>query len=130
VDVFDRFAPPSGKNEGIIAVGKEFAATLGAGDVAYLNIGVPQGVEVGQSYRIYRTYTTAAKDPNRKYLENTPQILAGERQSYKLTKEQKAILPRDIVGEMVILSVNGKSSTALIMMSSGEIFPGDQVEMK
>jgi hypothetical protein len=130
VGTFDRFAPATGKNEGVIAAAKEFSATLGAGDVAYLNIGAPQGVEVGQSYRIYRTYDTAARDPNRKYLENTPQMLAGMRQSYKLTKEQRAIMPRDIVGEMVILSVNGKSASGLITMASGEVFPGDQVEMK
>ena len=130
IDVFDRFAPPTGKNEGVIALGKEFLGTLGAGNVAYLNIGEPQGVEVGQLYRIYRTYATSAKDPNRKYLENTPEMLMGERQSYKLTKEQKAIMPRDIVGELVILSVNSKSATALITMASGELFPGDQVELK
>lgn len=130
VGTFDAFAPSTGKNEGIIAVGKEFSATVGAGDVVYVNIGVPQGVEVGQLYRVFRTYETAAKDPNRKYLESTPQKLSGMRQSYKLTPEEKAAMPRDIIGEMVILSVNGKSATALITMSSSEIFPGDSVELK
>jgi hypothetical protein len=130
VDVFDRFAPATGKNEGIIAAGKEFSATLGAGDIAYLNIGVPKGVEVGQLYRIYRTYESAAKDPNSKYLDHTPQMNQGMRQSYKLTKEQRASMPRDVVGEMVILSVNEKSATALITMASGEVFPGDLVELK
>ena len=52
------------------------------------------------------------------------------RQNYKLSKEQRAIMPREILGELVILSVHGKSATALITMSGAEMFPGDQVEMK
>ncbi len=128
--VYDRFAPSSGKNEGVIATGKEFEATLAAGKTVYLNIGAEQGVEVGQLYRIFRTFATASNDPNRAYLDQTPTELFGMRQNYKLSKEQRAILPRDILGELVILSVQGKTATALITMSADEIFPGDQVEMK
>jgi hypothetical protein len=129
-EVFDRFAPSSNKNEGIIATGKEFEGSLSAGKIVYLSIGADKGVEVGQQYRIYRTFATSADDPNRRYLENTPTELFKMRINYKLSKAQRAVLPRDILGEMVILSVQGKSATALITMSGAEIFPGDQVELK
>jgi len=128
--VYDRFAPVSGKNEGLIATGKEFEGTLGAGKTVYLSIGADKGVEVGQQYRIFRTFATASGDPNRAYLDQTPTELFKMRQNYKLSKEQRDIMPRDILGELVILSVQGKSATALITMSGVEIFPGDQVELK
>jgi hypothetical protein len=128
--VFDRFAPASNKNEGLIATGKEFQGTLGVGATVYLNIGEDKGVEVGQLYRIFRTFATAGSDPNRLALDETPQTVFGMRLKYKLSKEQRAIMPRDILGELVILSVQGKSATALITMSRDEMFPGDQVELK
>jgi hypothetical protein len=128
--VFDRFAPASNKNEGLIATGKEFQGTLGVGATVYLNIGADKGVEVGQLYRIFRTFATAGSDPNRLALDETPQTVFGMRLKYKLSKEQRAIMPRDILGELVILSVQGKSATALITMSRDEMFPGDQVELK
>lgn len=130
MELFDKFAPRSTLNEGVIAAGKEFESTLGAGRTVYLNIGRDKGVEVGQLYRIYRTYATSSNDPNRRYLDQAPTHLFGMRQSYVLTKEQRDIMPRDILGEMVILSVHGKSATGLITISSAEIVPGDEVELK
>ncbi len=127
---FDRFAPPSGKVEGVIVTGKEYESTLGAGRTIYLNVGANQGVTVGQAFRVIRSYSSAASDPNRRQLENTPTHLGGMRQAYKLNKSQKVVMPRDILGEIVILSVTEKTATALITMSSAEIFPGDGVEAK
>ena len=126
----DSFAPPSGKNEGVIAAGREFQGAVGAGNTVYLNIGNKEGVQVGQLYRIYRTYATASNDPNRKYLDQTPQVFMGMRQSYKLTQKQRSTMPRDIIGEGVVITSHGTSATLLITISAAEIFPGDQVELK
>lgn len=127
---FDRFAPPTGKNLGLIVTGKHFASLLGVGDIAYLNIGANAGVAVGQSYRIFRTFATAAGDPNRRYLNQTPTHLSGMRQGYRLTREQQLALPRDVLGEIVITWVEGRSAVGIITVSRAEIFAGDEVELQ
>jgi hypothetical protein len=128
--VFDQFAPRSGKNEGIIVASKDFRHTFGAGLPVYLNLGSASGVEAGQKYRVFRTYADEARDPARRLLEGTPTHLNGERRSYRLTKSQKEILPRDVIGEIVILHVTGKSATGLVTKASREIYAGDRVEMQ
>jgi len=128
---FDRFAPPSGKNEGLIVTGKEFLNTLGTGDKVYLNIGSSMGVEVGQSYRVYRTFLPAVKDPAmRAGNESIAEYVGSERLNYKLTDLQKRALPRDVIGELVILWVEGKTANGYITMATTEIYSGDQVELK
>ena len=127
---FDRFAPPSGKNEGLIVTGKEFLNTLGTGDKVYLNIGSSKGVEVGQSYRVYRTFLPGVKDPAMKGNDSIAQYVGSERLNYKLTDLQKRALPRDVIGELVILWVEGKTATGYITMATTEIYSGDQVELK
>lgn len=126
---FDRFAPPSGKNEGLIVTGKEFLNTLGTGDKVYLNIGASKGVEVGQSYRVYRTYLPNVKDPSM-VREHIAEYVGSERMNYKLNDYQRRALPRDVIGELVILWVEGKTATGYITMATTEIYSGDQVELK
>ena len=125
---FDRFAPPSGKNEGMIITSKEFASVLGTNDVAYLNIGTKQGVAVGQTYRIFRPYAAVTMDPTRRP-NDYPTHMTGMRQLYHLTREQRMALPRDILGQMVILTVEGNTAVGLITMAGGDIYLGDMVEL-
>jgi len=127
---FDRFAPPSGKNQGIIVNAKEYVAVIGAGDIAYLNIGSKQGVAVGQAYRIYRPYVSDLSDPVRRHNEEKLTHLRGMRQQYRLTREQKMALPRDILGQLVILTVEGNTATGIITLAGSEIYVGDEVEMQ
>lgn len=126
---FDRFAPPSGKNEGLIVTGKEFLNTLGTGDKVYLNIGANKGVEVGQTYRVYRTFLPGVKDPAMTN-NSVAEFVGAERMNYKLNDYQKRALPRDVIGELVILWVEGRTATGYITMATTEIYSGDQVELK
>lgn len=129
-DAFDRFAPPSGKNPGIIVTAKDYTRLVGAGTVVYLSMDAPEGISVGQTYRIFRTPVNSTKDPNSRYLENVPTHMNGMRQSYRLTPEQRKALPRDILGQLVILWAEGRSAVGLVTISRAEIFSGDQVELK
>ena len=130
VGIFDRFAPPSGKNPGVLVTGKEFQQVMGAGNVVYLSMDASSGVSAGQTYRIFRTYASSAKNANRRNMENVPTHMNGMRQSYHLTPEQKKTLPRDILGQLVILWAEGRSAVGLITMAGAEIFAGDEVELQ
>ena len=125
---FDRFAPTSGKVVGTIVTGKEYVRMLGAGQIVYLDIGGNLGVAVGQHYRIFRPFESSNRDPNRRYLTHVPDNIMGQRFGLRLTLYDQMRLPRDVLGELVILHVERLSATALVTFSRKEIFAGDQVE--
>ena len=126
----DRFAPPSGKTHGMIMVAKNFQSQLGAGNIVYLDVGANDGVAPGQFYRIFRTFASAVKSPSRRYLQNSPTHLGGMRESYHLTPSEKESLPRDVLGELVILWAEGRSAVGLITRSRADIVVGDEVELQ
>ncbi len=126
---FDRFAPPSGKIGGMIATGKEFSRMLGSGQIAYLNVGSKDGVAVGQYFRVFRPFEPV-RDPLRRLLQNVPEKIMEQRYGLRLTPEDQRRLPREVLGEMVIVHVEGRSATALITFSLREILAGDQVELE
>lgn len=125
----DPLAPPTGKISGTIIAGKGYAWTLGQRDVAFLDIGGKQGVAIGQYYRVYRPFD-AKNDIFHKPATEYPPNLASEQMSPRLTPQQQAGLPRQIVGEMVIIHVEGKAATALITSVRRPIQVGDYVELQ
>ena len=127
---FDRFAPPSGKATGVIVAGKEFQQNAGEGDVVYLNVGSGQGAQVGSYFRIFRSYLSNDKDP---YQRNTRQYatdVRGMRLGRKMTPQESASLPRTVIGELLVLSVQANSSTGIITYSWEEVSPGHEVELE
>jgi hypothetical protein len=103
----DRFAPPNGKLWGIIAAGVGNTANLGVGSMAYINLGQVNGVSPGQRFRIFPFFS----DANTAWY-TFPQT------------------PRETIGEMVILSVQDKSSVGMIVQSRREISLRDGVELE
>jgi hypothetical protein len=103
----DRFAPPNGKLWGIIAAGSGNEAYLGVGSMAYINLGQVNGVTPGQRFRIFPFFSDA----------NTTWWVFPQ-------------TPRETIGEMVILSVQEKSSVGMIVQSRREISLRDGVELE
>ena len=127
---FDRFAPPSGKPTGVIVASKEFQQVSGEGNVVYLNVGSNQGTQVGNYFRIFRTYLSNDKDPWQQNTRHFSTDVRGMRMSRKLTLQERASLPRTVLGELLVLSVQEESSTGIITFSREEITPGDEVEIE
>jgi hypothetical protein len=123
---FDHFAPVSGKAVAMVVAAKDFAQTSGANDTLYINLGTNQGVKVGDYFRIFRYQGTRASaldiDKDTQYklfgFGGTPQI-------YKWND-----LPREILGEGIVLNVSHNSSTVLVTYSTSEVFSGDYVEVE
>jgi hypothetical protein len=105
---FDRFALPNGKLVGAITAAGDHAAHLGLGSIAYLNLGHEDGVTPGQRYRVFRIF------------RNT------------LDRGVRAIPepPREIIGELVILSTQERSSVGIVVNSLREISLGDGIELE
>jgi hypothetical protein len=102
----DPFLPPdSSKPHGRIAASRNNLGSVGDQMVVYLDLGEKDGAKPGARYRIYK-------------------ILPPHSTGF-LTQEKT---PSETVGEAVILSVQGKSSVAMIVASYREISAGDYVE--
>jgi len=136
---FDRFAPPNGKLQGRIVLGKDFDTILGSGVKLYLNVGSNQGVKVGDYFRVVRSYTADLENPVDSLSFKTP--ISEDTQMHTPTFEADFLtrgkgqnihvrdLPRRAVGEVVVLSTTPTSSSALVVFALEDVYAGDTVEL-
>jgi hypothetical protein len=123
---FDMFAPPSGKTKAMIVTTRYYGELAQNGTIVYVNLGSAQGVKVGDYFRVFRfqgnSNETEYQTPRIAYqifgFGSSPRPYAG------------AELPRDVLGEGVVLRVGKNAATVLITLSEKEIFPGDYVELE
>lgn len=134
---FDPFAPPNGKPLAMVITGKNFVAAMGNQDVAYVNLGTGQGVHVGDYFRIFRYQGTQHET-----VYQTPRY-AFDQEFDMGVKDVHVVgfgsvgqkwnwnnVPREGIGEGVVLRTAPNSSTVLITLSLTEIYPGDYVELE
>jgi hypothetical protein len=123
---FDRFAPPSGKPVGLIVSNKDFASVVGANDIVYVSLSAAEGAKVGDFVRIYRT-------------EGMPswsiyQVRNPQDRMHGFGKSPlpylPANLPREVLGEGVILRTTPQAVTVFIIHSLREVYMGDYAEIE
>jgi len=129
---FDRFAPPSGKPTAMVITGKYWSVLGGANSIIYVNLGVNQGVKIGDYFRIFRyqgtEHETAFQDP-RLAFEIEPSFgLAGFGSVPK--KWNWNNVPREVVGEGVVVRTAPNASTVMITFSLREVYAGDYTELE
>lgn len=123
---FDRFAPPSGKSLAMVVTGKYYHVSLGTNDIAYVNLGANQGVKIGDYFRIFR-YTgqqneTAYQDPGFAF-----RVYGFGGVSSKYNWQN---VPREVVGEGIVLRTTPNASTVLITFALTEVYAGNYVELE
>jgi hypothetical protein len=122
----DIFARPSGKEQAMVVTTRGFGQTAAAGRVVYVNLGTSQGVRVGDYYRIFRyqgdRHATVYQPRGQ---EHGIWGFGSAPASWKWMD-----LPREILGEGMVLGVSPNSSTVLITASLREIYAGDYVEIE
>lgn len=123
---FDRFAPPSGSKKGVVVIGKNFRSVAGTHDIVYVNLGQKQGVQVGNYFRFYRYQSnedsTTYQTPNM----GTEVFGFGAAPGHFSPKN----LPREVLGEGVVLRATPNAATVLITFSLREIYDGDYCELE
>ena len=130
---FDRFAAPNGKPLAMVIAGKKFQQQSGNNDVVYVNLGSNQGVRVGDYFRIFRyqgtEHETAYSVPRNAFdVEGSWGPTLGMGAAPK--KYNWSNVPREDLGEGVVLRTGPNSSTVLITFTLREIFSGDYVEIE
>ncbi len=93
--------------QGYIVSARDGNISIGAGDVAYLDLGKNQGLEVGNLLYVVRDIK-----PDKIY-----------------TDRQVGNLPKDVIGALVVVEALENTSTGLIIKSVKDIQRGDRVEL-
>ena len=123
---FDRFAPPSGNKKGVVVIGKNFKSVSGTNDIVYVNLGSKQGLKVGDYVRVFRYQengdSTTFQTPNM----GTDVWGFGTASGHYSGKD----LPREVLGEGIVLRATPNASTVLITFSLREIYDGDYCEIE
>ena len=123
---FDHFAPVSGKPVAMVVTSKDWAQSVGQRDTIYVNLGTTQGVKLGDYYRIFRYQGSRSETaPTEKDYQFKLYGYGSSPQRYEWND-----LPREVLGEGIVLNVSKNSSTVLITFSSSEIYAGDYVEVE
>ncbi|HEX3118919.1 MAG TPA: hypothetical protein VHP80_07485 [Candidatus Acidoferrum sp.] len=125
---FDIFAPVSGKPVGTIVTGYDRHQVFGAGITAYVNIGASKGVKVGDYIRLFR-YQTSKDDISVKAGEPDMQykVLGFGSAPKKYTGKD---LPREILGEGIVLNVTKDAATVYVTYEREEAYTGDLAELE
>src|SRR5713226_10723124 len=123
---FDHFAPVSGKPVAMVVAGKDYGQVFGKLSTAYVNLGSNQGAKVGDYFRIFRYQGSMA--------ETVPQNKGYQYSMYGFgsapTRYEWNELPREVLGEGIVINVSRNSSTMIITFSSIEVYAGDYVEIE
>src|SRR5580704_7385813 len=126
VSAFDHFAPISGKPVAMIVESKDYQQSAGQGNTVYVNLGTDKGVKVGDYFRIFRYQGTL--------VELAPQTKGFQDRLYGFGSSPGRYnwndLPREVLGEGIVLNVSRNSSTVLITYSTIDIYAGDYVEIE
>jgi hypothetical protein len=123
---FDRFAAPSGRQVGLVVTGKSFQMSVGTGDVLYANLGSVQGIKTGNYLRLFRHRGTQRETAYQVWRE----AFRVESFGSVPLRWKWSTVPREILGEGVVLRVTPQTSTVLITHSLSEIYAGDYVELE
>jgi hypothetical protein len=125
----DRYTPPTGKPQGRIVMAKEFDSFLGSKYKAYLNIGADKGLKPGDYLRATRTYSATYHDPVAGLSLDAKEYDDTQKDPHRLPSGELSSLPRRTLGDMIVLNVQRKSATAMILTALEDITVGDGVEV-
>jgi hypothetical protein len=123
---FDHFAPVTGKPVAMLVAGRDYSQAYGKLSAVYVNLGTNQGVKVGDYLRIFRYQGSTA--------ETLPQSKGYQYMMYGFgsapARYEWNDLPREVLGEGVVIHVSHNSSTMVITLNSIETYAGDYVEVE
>jgi len=123
---FDAFAPPSGKKTAMVVTAKDYQVLAGTGKIVYINLGSAQGVRVGDYFRVFRYQGT--------HIETDYQVRDTAYKAFGFGSAPVAYqwnnLPRQNLGEGIVLRTGNNSSTVLLTSMRWEIYIGDYVELE
>ncbi|HZB43624.1 MAG TPA: hypothetical protein VE360_00200 [Pyrinomonadaceae bacterium] len=151
----DRFAEPTGKQTGRLVLARDGREMVSRDDVVFVDLGAEDGVKVGDYLTVFRPEEQAEfvhyRDENvanaRRGFESEgrrggrhsvqaqrvkdaggPEF--GETVKTPAIRRARPAVPRKVVGELVVLRVEGRTATAVVTRVAQEVHTGDAVEVQ
>ena len=122
----DIYAAPSGKKTAMVVTSKDYMSLTSAGSIVFVNLGSDQGVKIGDYFRVFR-YQGSRN-------ETVYQVKDTAFKAYGFGSTPVAYewnnLPREIVGEGIVLRSGPNSSTVLLTTTRRGVYSGDYVELE
>jgi hypothetical protein len=158
----DRFADPTGKQNGRLVMAKENREMVTRNDIVYIDLGSEDQIKRGDYLTIYRPLGTGnvTRVDNEESARNRATGFQSDRYrgggfsnqatrakdstafrdtegryryrpiTSREVKRHRPLMPRKIVGEMVIIDVQTRTATAIITRAASEVHTGDWVEIQ
>jgi hypothetical protein len=151
----DRFAEPTGKKTGRIVLARDGRESVSRDDVVFIDLGAEDNIKVGDYLTVFRpkghgTITSYGEEvtanSRRGYesnelrggtfsneaqrVNNVDGPKSGSTVKSPAIKRSRPPVPRKVVGEIVVLRVEGRTATAVVTRLAQEIHTGDAVELQ
>lgn len=140
-----RYQPTSGVKPGRIVLQREQREHIGPRDVVYIDLGAENGVKIGDQFTIFRNKPDDANIFN----FNDDDIVLRQSSDYESdkfkggkfsndhpyearqrVKNKRPAIPQKIVGELIVIAVQGKAATAIVTRTTQEVHTGDWINAK
>lgn len=151
----DRFAEPTGKQTGRIVLARDARELLSRDQIVFIDLGAEDNLKVGDYLTVFRPRRfgtlvefgeESAQNTRRGFesdefrggkfsnqaqrLKNPDGGTGGETVKTPEIKRQRPAVPRQVVGELVVIHVEGRAATAVITRVAQEVHTGDHVEVQ
>jgi hypothetical protein len=158
----DRFADPTGKQNGILMMARNYREMVTRNDIVYIDLGSEDQIKRGDYLTIYRPLGTGnvTRVDNEELARNRATGFQSNRYrgggfsnqgsrakdstafrdtegryryrpiTTREVKRHRPLMPRKIVGELVIIDVQTRTATAIITRVASEVHTGDWVEIQ
>ena len=151
----DRFAEPTGKPAGRLVLAREGREMVSRDDVVIVDLGAEDGVKVGDYLTVFRPedhgtlvnygdemvanarggfesdeYRGGGHSNQAQRVKNVDGPKTGPTVKTPAIHHARPAVPRMIVGELVVLRVEGRTATAVVTRVAQEIRTGDAVEVQ
>ena len=153
----DQFSDPNGKQQGRIVMARDHQILLARNQIVYIDLGREDSIKTGDYFTVYRPLGTGnlTRIKNNEIARNSSRGFESDRYrggwygnqaqrpknpnelgifnppiTTREIKNSRPPMPRQVVGEIVVLSVQGRTATAIITQVAQEIHTGDFVELQ
>lgn len=151
----DHFAEPTGKQTGRIVFARDGRGTVSRDEVVFIDLGAEDNIKVGDYLTVFRPEghgtivevgdeivanfrsgyeSDELRDGGFSNQAQRVKDVDGSKRGRTVKspsiKRQRPSVPRLVVGEVVVLRVEGRTATAIITRATREVHTGDAVELQ
>jgi hypothetical protein len=126
----ERFPADAARVGGRIVAARDFEQYLGSGRKVYLDLGSEQGLKTGDYFRVLRGYERRELDVADKDMHRARAADDTQKLPLEVPADRLADLPRRVIGELIVLTTQPRSATAMVTFALEDIHVGDRVELE